>query len=61
MCSAPNKNTISVLRLHLGDTWGAVQVQRGFGSPTPLRVHGNLVGYPYTEVREIPIKTGEMQ
>ena len=65
MCSAPNKNTINVLRLYLDGrndhTWGANASAKGFPfTDFSERVNSTLVGYLYTKVREILIKTGEM-
>ena len=56
----------TVLRLYLGGcnnhTWGADVSAKGFlFTNSSEGVNGTLVGYLYTEVWEIPIKTGEMQ
>ena len=66
MCSAPNKNKVNLLRLYLGGcnnhTWGAGASAKGFlFTNSSEGVNGTLVWYLYTEVREIPIKTGEMR
>ena len=65
MCSAPNKNTINVLRLYLGDcnnhTWGADASAKGFlFTNSSEKVNSTLVGYLYTKVQEILMKTEEM-
>ena len=66
MCSAPNKNTINVLRLYLGGyndhTWGADASAKGFlFTNSSKRVNGTLISYLYAEVQDILIKIGEMQ
>ena len=66
MCSAPNKNTINVLRLYLGScnnhTWDADASAKGFlFTNFSERVNSTLVGYLSAEVQGIPMKTEEMR